>query len=136
MKTFTLDRDLDVICMAATSFPEGVLAAHQRLHALVTFTADRNYFGISYPNAEGQILYKAATEVLNPHEFTLPGCEPFTIRKGCFAEKFIPNFTEDVSVIGRTFQELLRHPRLDPQGYCLEWYVGERDVRCLVTLLD
>jgi hypothetical protein len=42
----------------------------------------------------------------------------------------------DIPGIGRTFDKLLKHPRIDPQGYCVEEYVNNTDVRCLVKILE
>ena len=49
--------------MPAKSFPEGILEAHQTLHALVPYSQNRKYFGISRPE-NGNIVYKAAAEEL------------------------------------------------------------------------
>jgi hypothetical protein len=29
---------------------------------------------------------------------------------------------------------LLTQPNIDPNGYCLEWYLNGKDVRCMVRL--
>ena len=59
-KKLGADGDITAICVSAESFPEGVLAAHKKLHSLVTYSPDRKYFGISYPVGPGEIMYLAA----------------------------------------------------------------------------
>ena len=49
METTIVDKDIKVFYKTAKSFPDGVLSAHQTLHALIPFTTDRRYFGISRP---------------------------------------------------------------------------------------
>ena len=135
-ETITLERDITTLCITAESFPEGVLAAHQKLHRLVAYAPERHYFGISYPIGLGQIQYQAATEIGPGEDADALGCDVFFIKKGAYLSLFLPNFMEDLSAIGQSFQTLLQDPRIDPDGYCLEWYLGEKDLRCMVRLAD
>lgn len=63
METIMLNSDIKVMYITAASFPEGIIDAHQALHARVPFSASRKYFGISRPEKE-HIVYKAAAEEL------------------------------------------------------------------------
>ena len=132
----TLDQDITTLCITAESFPEGVLAAHQKLHSLVTYSRDRKYFGVSYPIGLGQIRYQAATEITTEDDPDALDCDVFFIKKGKYISVDLHNFREDIPGIGRTFQQLLEDPNIDPNGYCLEWYLNENDVRCMVRLAD
>ncbi|RYY89320.1 MAG: transcriptional regulator [Chitinophagaceae bacterium] len=136
METIELERDLTVMYVDAASFPEGVLNAHERIHALVPPSRERSYFGISRPEGPG-IVYRAAAEQLDPGEKERFGLPSLVLRKGSYISRFVPDFMKDVSIIGRTFQELLQHPNLDTQGYCVEWY-GEdgKNVTLMVRLQD
>ena len=82
METYELENDIEVFCVTAKSFPDGVLEAHQALHALVPFSSERKYFGISYPNKEGNIIYKAAANELDKGDLSKHGLESFVIKKG------------------------------------------------------
>jgi predicted transcriptional regulator YdeE len=135
MEKITLKKDIDVVYITASSFPEGVLAAHQKLHSLVPFTNTRGYYGISHGNTEGGITYKAAAEVLKGEKGKY-NLEKFIIKKGNYLCEDLKNFTKDPSMITTTFQKLLTDPNLDPNGYCLEIYEGENDVKCMVKLRD
>jgi hypothetical protein len=42
METRKMDKDIVVFYVEASSFPEGVLAAHQQLHAMVPFSRREN----------------------------------------------------------------------------------------------
>jgi hypothetical protein len=35
---------------------------------------------------------------------------------------------KDISGIRETFDKLLSHPDIDPDGYCVEWYLSNKDV--------
>ncbi|WP_421942553.1 transcriptional regulator [Pedobacter sp.] len=135
MKNYFLENDLQMMYIDAASFPNGVEAAHKKLHALVAFDDKRRYFGYSRPE-NGIITYKAGAEELNTGEGKILGLNTLLIKKGKFASKLVINFMADVSAIGSTFQELLKHPDLDPNGYCLEIYQNTNDVICLARLKD
>jgi hypothetical protein len=42
---------------------------------------------------------------------------------------------KDIPAIQRTFNQLLAQPGLDPQGYCVEQYIGN-DMLCMIRLAD
>lgn len=134
MDSFNLSEDLKVMCVTADSFPNGVESAHQQLHTLFPQNDHRQFFGISRPDKNGKIIYKAAAEEMEPGEAEKLGLESFTIRKGSFNSFFIKNYRDDVENIREAFEILLKQTEVDPNGYCLEWYIGKDDVKCMVPL--
>ncbi len=133
MEKYTIEKDISCYRIKASSFPEGVLAAHQQLHALFPYSANRNYYGISRPEGKGVIAYWAAAEQL-PGDVPGVPLDMFIIPKGQYTGTDIPGFRKDIPAIGRTFQQLLTDPQTDPNGFCLEWYYNMEDVRCMVKL--
>ena len=120
--------------MKVTFGVDGVLAVHQKLHADFALGNGRRYFGISYPAGKGTIVYKAGTEELATSEAEKTGYETFILKKGNYIYKDVLNFRENIAVIGKTFSELLIHTNIDPNGCCVEEYLNETDVRCMVRL--
>jgi predicted transcriptional regulator YdeE len=137
METFSLDSDIKVFYVTAASFPEGILDAHVQLHKLVPFAIDRNYFGLSRPEDNGGIIYRAAAEEKTPGETEKYHLDTLTLKKGKYIYKMVMDFRNDQGSIERAFQELLTSPGLDPQGYCVEWYANDKEeVRCMIRLKD
>ena len=136
METTTLDKDIKTICLTATSFPDGIFAAHQKLHGLLPSTEGRHFYAISYGNTEGGIIYKAAVSEVFDGEAEQVGAEAFTIKKGTYISKTLSDYRKNLPIIGQTFQEMLKDPRLDPCGYCLEMYLSPNEVQCLVKIKD
>lgn len=134
METYHIDKDISVACITADAFPEGIDAAHSKLHSLFPETGKRTFYGISYSDGKDGIIYKAAAEQLQDGEAKQHGLETFVIRKGDYMSVLLLNFREEMDRVGETFQELLALPELDPKGYCLELYLGEKDMRCMVLL--
>lgn len=133
MERFTLENDIRVFCTTAKSFPDGALEAHQKLHALVPYSPDRKYFGISRPE-HGQIIYKAAAEELQQGELSRHGLDEFVIKKGEYIFLMVRNLMQNIPEIGKAFEKLVHRPDIDPDGYCIEWYVSQDDVKCMVKL--
>jgi hypothetical protein len=134
MEKFNIENDIRVLIIEAESFPEGVMDAHKLLHSKIPFSSERRYFGISSPDKNGEIIYKAAAEVLFEDESSKFDCETFIINKGEFNSIYISDFMNNIQSIGQTFLELLSSPEIEPNGYCLEWYINAKDVLCMVKL--
>lgn len=137
METIKIDKDITVFYITAKSFPDGVLQAHQSLHALIPFSTERKYFGLSRPEDEsGKIIYRAAAEEMEPGEAAKLKLNTITLKKGNYRNINIHNYMQDVQAIGQAFQQLIAQPDIDPQGYCVELYVSDKDVQCMVRLAD
>ncbi|HEY3389349.1 MAG TPA: hypothetical protein VGK38_07255 [Prolixibacteraceae bacterium] len=136
METINLESDINVLCVTAKSFPDGIMDAFDQLHAIVPADEVGRQFGISRPAQGGTIVYKAAMEEVQEGEAEKLGCEPFVIKRGKYIYLDKTDFMKDLPGIGKTFQMLISQPNIDPNGYCLEWYLNDKDVRCMVRLDD
>jgi predicted transcriptional regulator YdeE len=134
MEFFEIENNIPVICVTATSFPGGVMEAFKKLNNKINGKKGRTEFGISYMDNKGQIIYKAAVNELEKDEAEKLGIESFTIRKGTYLSEIVKDFMENIPAMRETFRNLLKDPRLDRNGYCVEIYFNEKDVRCMVTL--
>jgi hypothetical protein len=132
MDNYTFQKDVPTYCVTAESFPEGIAAAHQQLQLLLTRNDRRDYFGISWPDENGIIIYKAAAEIMKGE--SLPGLETFVIENGPYNAFYIYDYAKNPDSIGEAFALLLKQHEVDPHGYCLEWYINAHDVKCLVPL--
>lgn len=136
MENYFLERDIKVLYVKASSFPGGILEAHEKLRSLTGFAKDKRIYGISYPEAPGKIIYKAAVEEDYAGEAEKLGCPTYVLKKGKYTSIYINNFHSNIPAIGKAFQQLLDEPGIDPKGCCVEVYEGDNDVRCMVRLSD
>lgn len=134
METSFLERDIKVFYVTADAFPQGVLAAHEKLHSMVPFSTQRAYFGISRPENGSGIVYKAATEETFHGEAEQYKCNTLILKKGKYLQIMVKNYMKDIPAIGKAFDKLREQPGLDPQGYCVEWYLNDKDVKCMIRL--
>ncbi len=136
IEIITLVNDIEIFYQTADSFPEGILAAHKKLHSVIPFLHERNYFGISRPE-NGRVVYKACAEVLDVAEKEKYQLNTLVLKKGKYISTLVHNFKKKPESIGLAFQKLLSNPNLDPIGYCVEWYMNDDEtVKCLVRLKD
>src|SRR5947208_13089993 len=98
MEKYNLEKNIKVICVKAKSFPEGIADAHQKLHSLIPFSAERRYFGISQPE-NGIIIYKAAAEELQEGEAEKLNCERFVIPKGDYISETLTDWRSDMAQV-------------------------------------
>ena len=134
MESYVFDNDITVYCLTAKSFPDGLAEIYNQLHALYPPGNGRTYFGISYPDGKGSLVYKAAVSLNETDTTPTAPFKQFTIKKGTYNSEVIRNFMDDVQSIGRTFQQMIKDPNIDPNGYCLEMYLNPTDVRCMVRM--
>lgn len=133
METVSLDNDVTVIYITAKYFPEGISEAHEKIHSLVPYAEGRRFFGISRPEEEnGPIIYKAAAEELKAGEADKLNLKTVVLKKGKYNCIRIKNYTENLPAIAKAFEQILQQPDLDPNGYCVEWYVNENELKCMV----
>jgi hypothetical protein len=133
METQIFNNDITVFYVTAPSFPAGVMEAHNKLHALVSFENGRKLFGLSRPE-NGKIVYMAAAEELQQGEGEKLGCPTMVLKKGNYICETITGFMQNIPAIEKAFNQLTSQPGIDPQGYCVEWYFNDKDVKCMVRL--
>ncbi|MBK8505807.1 MAG: transcriptional regulator [Saprospiraceae bacterium] len=136
MEEIVIEQSYRVFYITADSFPNGVLEAHQRLHKLLPSTSGRSFYGISNRDISGAIIYRAATKELYPGESAIYRMDVFTIQKGTYLSYTLRDFSLRISMIGNVFSSMLADEQVDDNGYCLEIYLNERDMQCLVKLKD
>lgn len=134
MEIYKIEKDITLMYVEAASFPDGIEEAFKKLEALLPKQENRNFFGISYMGENNNIIYKAAAEESYPGESEKYHLNSFTVRKGNYISETITNWRNNVSLIGSTFQKMLQQQNIKPDGYCLEIYINETDVQCLVPL--
>jgi len=138
MDLIKIKSDIQVMFITAGKFPNDVPETYSQLEQIISDKTERRYFGYSQPNKDGVIVYKACAEILNSNEPGEYNIETMTIKAGNYASIYIINHFEDGNNIPNAFEKLLKHPQLDPNGFCLEIYKNftDPDVNCLVPIIS
>lgn len=132
MEKYNLRNDVKVFCTTARSFPDGIQEAFMKIEQLLPGD-NRTFYGISYKNTEGEIVFKAAISENFEGESKRYDFETFIIPKGEYLAETI-NWRENPEMIAKTFQQLLADPRLDKNFPRVEWYKNNDEVVCMVRV--
>ena len=134
MKIFTIEKEMNIFCVRAKSFPYEIKQAFSTLVSLLPTPEGRTFFGIAYQDEEGMMVYKAAVLESFKGEAEKLGCEKFRIEKGDYLTETLRNWKKDETMIGTTFKKISEsnYPTTFP---CVEWYRGN-NVMCMVKLLE
>lgn len=136
MDIIEFKEDIPTFYVEAEGFPSGVKEAHDKLHSLLSGDEDRPYYGISHNTEDRGIVYCAAAREMFPGEAQSLGCKGFLVAKGSYLAETLHHWRKEEGIIALTFQKLLHHPSIDPNGYCLEIYHPTGYVQCMVKLDD
>jgi predicted transcriptional regulator YdeE len=131
MKEIQLKDDLTLICSKAKEFPGGVVPAYQFLEQKVG--TQRQFYGLSRGDKTG-ISYWACV-LANNGEMLPAGCERITVNSGTYISEQISNWRGREAIIGEAFQRMLGDSRIDRAGYCVEKYLDNDDVICMVRII-
>ena len=137
MKTITIENDIKVFYVTAKTFPDGIGEAIEKLHSLFPFSKERRIFGLSRPENNDGIIYRAAAEEMYDGEAEQLQCNTLIILKGKYIALEVIDFRKDIMSIDRAFNKILNQPGLDPQGYCIEQYANDKEaVTCMIRLAE
>jgi hypothetical protein len=124
---------LNIMYVTADTFPEGIMPAFDQLKRLLPDAENRTLFGISKPEHDGTIVYKAGALENHQAEAAEYNLKTFVLIKGDYLSELVSDWANNVPAISTTFDKLLDDARLDPAAYCVEWYKGA-DVMCMVKV--
>jgi predicted transcriptional regulator YdeE len=133
MEKYILKNDVKVFCTTATSFPDGIKDAFMKIEKMLPKNK-RTFYGISYKNGAGAIVYRAAMSESYEGESIKYDFETFTIIKGEYLAETV-NWRKNPEVIGSTFQKMLADRRMDQNFPCIEKYINDEEVVCMVKII-
>ncbi|MBL7933231.1 MAG: transcriptional regulator [Bacteroidia bacterium] len=134
-KTVSISKDISVFYVEADSFPEGIETARERFKKLIGQNSGRELYGISRPE-NNKIIYRVGAEEEFNGEGKKYNCHSLGLKKGRYASLIIENYMENLGEIKKAFDLILQRPDLDPLGYCVEKYLDEKEMICMVRLKD
>ncbi|MFL5728562.1 MAG: hypothetical protein ACJ75J_03650 [Cytophagaceae bacterium] len=130
----SLKEDMYLFCVTAQSFPNGIIEAFQKLESLDPSICERPFYGISFQNNNGEIIYKAAVAEIFRGEGKKYGCETFVIAQGTYLTITLLDFMKNLEAIPNAFKALLDDPRVDTEFPWVEWYKSNTELLCMVRI--
>lgn len=123
--------DIHVFGHVVPDFPSGVAAAFDAMVRKLPGGFDRDFYGISAMR-DGKMQYVAAAAARKPDEGEIFGYQHFAIEKGEYLAIPLENWREKTQCINDTFHTLTEDPTADLAKPCVEWYVNDETMWCLV----
>lgn len=135
MNSYDFQLESPLICyyVRAQNFPADAKASHVALHAQVSYSNERQYFGFSKFKKDGSLEYLAACTELFDGELSNTRLERIVIPSGLYLCTELENYMEQIDKIGVLFAELVKDTRFDAEAWAIEWYKQQVCV-CMVPL--
>lgn len=130
MEIYTFRQDITVFARPVLTFPNGIKEAFSEL---MTIFGHRAYFGISWFNDNGQIVYYAGAEKISPNEHMPMGTELLTILKGEYDTESVENWQQKTDQIKEVFDRLMADQRADKTRPCIEWYRSNEEMLFMIN---
>jgi hypothetical protein len=136
MEKNTLKEDVKVLCRRVTTFRLGIKEAFNSMIDLLPGGRERAFYGISYLNESGEIVYKVALSQSAEGEAEKYAREPFTITKGDYLSEKMLGWMEKTDKIKDVLMGLMEDPCFDNGYPCIEWYKSEEELICMVRIIS
>jgi len=134
METYNLKNDLKLFGTKVETFPDGIKEAFDALLAIIPDGFSRSYYGVSYMDENGKIIYMAAAEEKYEGEAEKYGCQRYIIEKGEYLSVTVHGWRKKVDCIKDVFAEMMEDDRADKGKPVVEWYKTETEMLCLVKM--
>jgi len=113
MEIYDLKKDLKHFGKEVKTFPLGVEEAFRTLLDMIPEGFKRSYFGLSYMDDLGKIVYIATAEEKDEREAEKYKCERYTVEKGEYLAVTLDGWLKKVDCIKDIFHEMMEDDRAD-----------------------
>ena len=132
MEIFILTETFKLICTQVHTFPQGIGEAFDELYNNLSSPDKRHYFGLSWMDEQGKIVYKVAAEKLENDPLTDNNYETAVLPASEYLVLRLKNWQEHLDDIKTMFGQLLEDPRTDKTFPCVEWYRNDDEMWCMM----
>ena len=134
MEKYQLKDDINVFGFEVKTFPNGIGDAFDSLVKIVPEGFGRDYYGISFLDAENKMIYLATAREKEHGEAERYQCQRYIIKKGDYATETVWDWRKKTDSINRVFERLFNSIHAIPAGPNVEWYKDENEMICMVRL--
>lgn len=135
MEKIILTHDISVFGIQVTSFPMGVGEAFDKLIKMLPGEFDRSFYGISFMEPTGKMIYIAAAEEIEPGEAEKYHCEKYIVEKGTYIAEKITWWRQQINCIKDVFHSIMQEKNVNLEKPAVEWYRNEEEMFCMVRAL-
>jgi hypothetical protein len=132
MERYTLQNDVKTFGFPVPTFPLGIGEAFEKLLKMVPGGFNRSYFGISYMNKSGQMIYNATALETYEGEGDQYQCKTYIIGKGEYITKTLHDWRKNTVCIKDVFRDIMQDALADTSKPAIEWYKNEDEMLCML----
>ncbi len=132
MEIYNQTKNIKVFGLQVKTFPLGIGEAFEALAKSITDGYNRSYYGISYFNEAGQIVYKAAAQETYEGEAKKYDYDQYLIEKGEYLMEPVKDWRKKTDCIKDIFHTMMEDSRAGDTSTCIEWYIDDDDMLCLI----
>jgi hypothetical protein len=131
MNTISIEKDIQLFGLKLPSFPNGIQEIFERLANMLTDGYKRDYFGISYLE-DGKVTYFAMAAEKFEGEAQQDNFEKYLLPAGLYLMEEIQEWRSNTASINGVFIEMLKSQKQEQGQPCVEWYLTDTIMRCLI----
>ena len=132
MEEINIMADIKVFGQPVKTFPKGIDEAFDKLIQMLPGGFNRSFYGISFMDKEGKMVYIAAAIEQLKGEAKKYNCEKYTIEKGTYLSEKITMWRDKTASINTIFHQLMQNSNADKTKPAVEWYKSEEEMFCMV----
>jgi hypothetical protein len=126
--------DLKLMYVQASSFPDGIKEAWDKLESPLASLRGRKFYGVTRL-VDGVMEYRACVIPLDDSEPLRLGFATFTVPSGYYATKKLVNWASQTHLIKIIFEELRSQHSLDPNRPHIEFYRSQKEVVLMAPII-
>ena len=132
MEKFTITEDVKTFGVRVRTFPTGIGEAFHKLSKELEKGPDRPWYGISWMDDKGNVVYYANSAEIVPGESEKYNYETLVIEKGEYYSEPVKNWRANLECIKDVFHDMMESGKTDSRKPCIEWYKSDDEMLCLI----
>ena len=132
MEKYKITEDIKTFGVRVKTFPTGIGEAFDKLSKELEKGMSRPWYGISWMDDKGNVIYYANSAELFPGEADKYTYETLVIEKGDYYSDGVKNWRSNLECIKDVFHDMMESGKTDSRKPCIEWYKSDDEMLCLI----
>lgn len=132
MEKYRIPEDIKTFGIQVKTFPNGIGETFDKLSKELEKSTNRAWYGISWMDGKGKVVYYANSAELFPGEAERYGYETLVIEKGEYYSESLRNWRSNLDCIKDVFHDMMESGKTDNSKPCIEWYKSDDEMLCLI----